>query len=543
MPESETKTLILRFRDLSTVLGGTIASHREIIRRERFTWWGWWSKMGETVPEAVFRQLDQQARVGGGLDLLLMDTGRLQLFRAHCTAIEWKTSLEPFPAPEDGRFTPAYYQGRGCLAWFRLSEIQEEALPEDTIRKYSYIREDSFFGGAESRYLPFYGKRIASFNEMVPQNRTIWFVRDVRPQDPIHEVSLFDAKRLVPHDFSPVFRQTVSRNLLWVSDLHFSVDGHHGFPETSTASRKSMGRSLQQSLQEDIGIKSLAGAIVSGDLTWRSDPAEYRQAQEFLDELRSWTQLESYDVMVCPGNHDLAFSADPADKESPVEMAPETAREAYTRFYREIFFLEPNQFLSSGRKFLLGGAIPVEIACLNSSLLEQHKGLFQGHGYLGDEQLKDAADQMGWSAEPDGPVAFRIAVVHHHLLPVTYREEARRGQIYSVVLDAEALARWVVKHHVRLVLHGHMHQPFCAKVSRPVDPNHPDGGDGWHGFHVVALGSTGVERTHVGTIGKNTFGLLKFERDHLAVEVHTIDPADRSQPAWKLDIPYREEGD
>ena len=105
MPESETQTLILRFRDLATAAGETIQQHRP--PEGGYTWWGWWSKLGETVPEAVFRQLNKKAR-SEGLDLFLLDTGRAQLFQARCTEIKWETSLEPFPAPEEGHHTPDY---------------------------------------------------------------------------------------------------------------------------------------------------------------------------------------------------------------------------------------------------------------------------------------------------------------------------------------------------------------------------------------------------------------------------------------------------
>ena len=79
-----------------------------------------------------------------------------------------------------------------------------------------------------------------------------------------------------------------------------------------------------------------------------------------------------------------------------------------------------------GRRFLLGGAVPVEIVCLNSSLLGQEPGVFQGHGFIGEDQLRHAAREVGWEANRDSgdadlPRAVRIAVVHHHLLPVIYR--------------------------------------------------------------------------------------------------------------------------
>src|SRR5436305_10163222 len=143
---------------------------------------------------------------------------------------------------------------------------------------------------------------------------------------------------------------------------------------------------------------------------------------------------------------------------------------------------------------------------------------------------------MGWASNTEGPRALRIVVVHHHLLPVTFREDPKTGQVYSVALDAEALARWIVRHRVNLVLHGHMHQPFSARVERPVDVNHPEGP--WHRFHVVGLGSTGVDKDHLGEVGKNTFGLLSFEDSYLNLRIFTIDPVNPDQELWNIRIPY-----
>jgi hypothetical protein len=170
--------------------------------------------------------------------------------------------------------------------------------------------------------------------------------------------------------------------------------------------------------------------------------------------------------------------------------------------------------------------------------LEQRKGLFQGHGFLGDAQLEYAATEMGWVSGAQGSRALRVLVLHHHLLPVTFREDPKTGQVYSVVLDAEALTRWIVRHRITLVLHGHMHQPFSAKVERPVNIAKPEGQ--WHSFYVVGLGSTGV-KGHLGEVGKNTFGLLSFEDEHLSLRLFTIDPDNPAQDLWSLRIPYRDQ--
>jgi len=220
-----------------------------------------------------------------------------------------------------------------------------------------------------------------------------------------------------------------------------------------------------------------------------------------------------------------------------MQSRPKKSREAFGNFYRDLFYLNPNEYLSSGRRYLLGGAVPVEVVCLNSSLIEQKKGWFQGHGFVGKAQLDDAAKQMGW-IPPAQHLArpFRIVVLHHHLLPVTYREEPYGGYPYSVALDAEAVMQWVVEHRVDLVLHGHMHKEFCARVSRPIDGKPGDGAK-WHTFHILGMGSSGVAKDH--RENSNIAGFLRFERDHVKVQLVTIEPVGPSSPVWEIKVPLR----
>jgi 3',5'-cyclic AMP phosphodiesterase CpdA len=535
MSATEATTFILRFRDLVTPSGGTISLHRQLIHPGGPVWWGWWNKAGETVPDDVFRSLLTEIKRTGGLDVFLMDSGNAQLFTATCTDLRWDAAHNRIPSPEPAS-TPAYYKDQRYLAWCQLSRISEPTA-DSVLTDYSYVRVDDFFEDKPSRYGVFYGKRIHSLKELIQQNRTIWFIRPARATDPVHEVSFYDSSVLEPSDFDHAYRQTPSANLLWVSDLHYSLSGHHGFEIEPTSSRASVGSAIEHGL-EDQGIRDLGGVIVSGDITWKADPAEYRQAQYFFEWTRRWTKLGNASFVVGPGNHDLRFSDDASAKTAEVNVAPDVARAAYAAFYRDLFLKAPNAYLSSGRKFLLANAVPVDIACLNSSLLEQRQGLFQGHGFLGDDQLRDAAEKLGWVAGAPGPHAFRIVVVHHHVMPVTYREQPVSGQIYSVALDAEALVQWSVGHRVALILHGHMHQPFCAKVSRPVDPSAPAGS--WHSFHVVGLGASGVGRNDLGAVGKNIAAVLRFEDDGVEVRLFSISPDNPSAAHWSVRVPYRQ---
>ncbi len=532
---SDVSTLILRFRDLSTQSGDTLRLHSQIIAEQArgYVWWGWWNKSGEVIPDEIFRAFQKKIQSKRSVPFYLLDSGNKMLYEARCVEIEWDKTHQRVPSPEP-EATPAYYRNSSYLAWFKFSEIRTTPIVEEKLQQLAYVRVDEFFEGGESHYAPFYDKRVHSIQELLQQNRTIWFLRESKPGDPTHEISLLDSHRLTPEDFPKEYRQSGHRNLLWVSDLHYSIDGHHSFPATPTPDKKPVWSAIEQSLQEH-KVGDLAGVVVSGDLTWRADPGEFSESHAFFDWLRS-RRLNNYDVVLCPGNHDLKFSEDSSNKGNPVSVALASARKAYEHFYQDLFFKKPNRFLSCGRRFLLGGAVPVEIAALNTSLLSQEKGFFQGHGFLGDEQLEDAAKQMGWESEAAGPRACRIVVVHHHVIPVTFREEPKSGALYSVVLDAEALSRWLVKHRVDLVLHGHMHQSFCAQVARPVDLRRPDGR--WHQFWVVGLGSTGV-KGHLGEDGKNLYGTLSFNSSSIEVKLYTIDPINPSQIHWSVTIPYR----
>lgn len=534
MPANEITTLFLRFRDLITAQGQTIQEHAEVIRKQGFAWWGWWNKPGERIPDDVFRHLQSLADKGP-LTVYLFDSGRRQVHQAECKEIRWQTNHDIFGAPDPKR-TPTYYQGAKYLAWFDLRDIVLKPEDPAILQSFTYVQVDEFFDRPPSRYTPFYGKRIASPEELRQQDRTIWFVRPFRAGDRTHEISLLDSNRVAPADFPRRVIESASPYLALTSDVHFSVDKHHGFPTDPVEGKADLGIRIERCLS-DHKVTSLAGFVVAGDLTWKAVKEEYALAKTFLEKVGSWAKLDNYQFMVCPGNHDLAFTTDPAKPDQKVTLAPTEARRAYEAFYESLFYLSPNKFLCSGRRFLLAGSVPVDVVALNSSLLEQYKGAFQGHGFVGEEQLRHAAAEMGWTRNPDPvhPRPFRIAVVHHHLVPVTYQEELKHGQLYSVALDAEAIARWVVDHRVDLVVHGHMHQPFFVEVNRPVDPLKP--GNAWQKFKILGLGSAGVEAGHLGETKNNTFAVLDFSvRGKVTIKVYTVHPTTTSTVHWDLTL-------
>jgi 3',5'-cyclic AMP phosphodiesterase CpdA len=529
-------TLILRFRDLVTELGGTIENHRKILGSKDYVWWAWWNKPGEKIPAEEFGNLAHRARESG-LELYLFDSGQEYIYSARCSEISYLPGdgKEEIESPEPDA-TPSYYSKTKYYAWFKFTEISARPLERVELNYWTYKGVDAFFDSGDSRFDAFYGKQVASTAELRQQDRSIWFVRPWKTDDATNEIILLDAMSSKPSNFPSDYRVYENFNILCLSDLHFSTDGHHGFLELSTETSFALWHVIEKALN-DHNINNIANVLVSGDLAWKASPDELDQARRSLGELSTKLRLSlRYDFAVCPGNHDLAWSEDPANKDKQVSKVGEEPSAAYSSFYSKLFYVEPDYFLASGRRFILGRSVPIDLAILNSNYLQQQADLFQGHGFLGQKQLDHVAEEMGWNKPQQDGLPIRIVMMHHHVLPVTFREKPEHGRNYSVVLDAEALVRWIVKHRVKVVLHGHMHQPFYAKVGREIPPPSTEPTK-FHEFWVLGMGSAGVHADHLGEVGKNTIGVLSFTTKELQYHVYTVHPENPSEHLWTARIP------
>lgn len=529
---TDVQTLILRFRDLATAAGQTVALHRQIVQQNQYVWWGWWNKFGEQVPVDLFSELNARMKVQP-LDLYLFDSGKNELRRARCSEIRWGTGSTRVRSPEPDR-TPEYYKQQEYFAWFRFVDIAADTAGPDQLRNFTYVQVTDFFESRVSRFFPFYGKRVESLQELQDQNRTIWFVRDFRTGDRTGAAQA-PGKAIAELPFSTDPLASHSSTILWLSDLHF---GKSAFPALSDQYQRNLSQALEQDLKSN-RQNSVAAVVVSGDLTWSNERAEFDDARQFLAGLRSWSTLDVSRIVVCPGNHDLKFSATPAKVGEKATLAAGDARRGYSEFYKSLYGHEANRFLSCGRRFLVGNAFAVDIVCLNSSLLEQAKDAFQGQGFVGDDQLTDAAAQMGWDKAGglDSPRAFRVLVLHHHLVPVSFRPIPYIDHAASITWDAEAIVRWIIRNRVDLVLHGHMHDPFVTRMARP----EPDSPGKWHSFHIAGLGSSGVAATELGDERYNTYAVVDFGKGGVSLEIRRLDSKGSIQQGslvWRAAFDY-----
>jgi 3',5'-cyclic AMP phosphodiesterase CpdA len=517
-----TSSIILRFRDLSTPAGTTtIEQHKRIIADKGYVWWGWWHKQGETVPENAFREILGEIGKSGPYEIYLFDTGKYKLQRAWLSDIRWERRLTPIPTPERDA-TPNYYGDSHYLAWYKLEKIEDAVLPATELHKWSYVQIDEFFETKKSVFDAFYNKQVASFTELRNQDRTIWFIRPKRSEDGMHEIHVYDRSKTAPSNFSEQVVQLHTQTLLWVSDPHFSTDNHDFPRHPAGLTRMNLSEAIRRDL-EHIGVTTVGGLLISGDLTWKAAREEFEWAAGFIHDITSWAKLTASQVLVCPGNHDLAFSNEPWTKGTPATQMGEASLTEYKRFYEDLYEVKPTNYLTCGRRFWMPDGAMVDIASLNSSVLQQVKGAFQGQGFVGGPQLTETADAMRWSRDRSRAKAYRVCMLHHHVVPILHREHPEIGTAASVVFDAGALMRWLVENEVDLILHGHMHLPSIVKESRALD--YPKQ-ERWHEITIAALGSSGVRTDHRPANHSHSYGLMEFTREGINLTVRRISADD-----------------
>jgi predicted MPP superfamily phosphohydrolase len=531
---ADVKTFILRFRDLNIETGETIHLHQELCVEHGAVFWGWWNKGGEKTPANIFSKLLSQCR-SEGLKIYLLDSAQHKLYQATCHDILWDHGGERIALPGGGN-APNYYNESNFYVWFKISDITEVRNTEEELKTFAYCYETDLFEGGISQYEAFNNKRIFSAEELIQQNVTIWFVRLANDQDSDRQILLSAPAFIRNEDFQSEFSATHQKSILWFSDTHFDEKGEkHAFPSENNATNKTLEVSVSRKLDKDGTTKDIAALVISGDLTFKAKKVEFERAKEFVQNTKSLFSVSEERVVICPGNHDTLFEE--SVENGPIsETVSEEAKQNYSQFYEDVTFSASNEFLCSGRRIILGNRYPIEIVGINSTHLQQHQKTFQGHGFISDDQMNYIADQMNW-ASPDSEksVPFRIAVLHHHVLPIHYSITPEQNARTSVVFDGGALMEWLVMHKVKLVLHGHMHKPYMGKVALPISD------DKWHEVYIASLGSSGIIAADLLDHKQNTFGMISVQNNTVKVSMYDIASnalSDRNGPIKSMEIPY-----
>lgn len=247
-------------------------------------------------------------------------------------------------------------------------------------------------------------------------------------------------------------------SILQISDLHF------GKPYLAE-----IGEALQ-SIAPTLEPNAI---VVSGDLTQRAKPLEFRLAKKFLERLPDVPRL------VIPGNHDV-----------PLYRVFERLRNPH-RAYREFICDELNPVLQ----------IPgVTIAGLDSTA--PHSAI--SNGRIHKWQL-DHCREVFESADPRNA---RIVVAHHHFAPAPdYLRDRPMPQSQRAIEVFNEMK-------VELIFGGHLHRAF---IGNSLD--FYSGIDRERGIIIVQSGTTTSRRGRGREREKNSFNLVRitekcFEINH-----------------------------
>ena len=244
------------------------------------------------------------------------------------------------------------------------------------------------------------------------------------------------------------------RTLLHLSDIHF---GPKHLPAATAA------------------VEALAGAarpdvvVVSGDLTQRARPAQFRAARAFVERLPA-------PVVFAPGNHDV-----PLWRVWERTLAPFGA-------WRRNFAPELERHYADAE---------IAIVAVTTAFPWTTK-----HGRLGAGQLAELGRQL--AAAPAG--AVRVVVAHH---PLVTAEELGHEPVTANAARALAL---LAEHGVELVLSGHLHHGFILPAAAGAPA-------------VVHCGTSTSSRGRGGEAGANTLNWIEIGAAGFAVSRRRFDPA------------------
>jgi 3',5'-cyclic AMP phosphodiesterase CpdA len=247
------------------------------------------------------------------------------------------------------------------------------------------------------------------------------------------------------------------RALLHVSDLHF---GPKHLPALSQAVRELAERARP------------AAVVVSGDLTQRAKPAQFRAARE-------WIAALPVPAVFVPGNHDVPMY----------------------RFWERL--LSP--FGAWRRHFdrdLVRGHCGDGLAIVGVNTAHAWT---TKHGKLHRGELERLEREL--AALPAG--GMRVVVAHH---PLAASALLRDEPVTRGAARALTLCR---RHRVELVLSGHLHHGFWLRAPRT--------GDG-EGPFVLHCGTTTSTRGRAGERGRNSLNWIEFEAGALRIERRLWDP-------------------
>lgn len=529
--------VLFRYRDL---VAPTLEAHRRIIQEKGSCWWGWWKRPTEESRHEIWAFLEQELQRNGQnpIRVGLFDSGSDQVHGAWVSAVR-----QPKPealdvvelSAEEKLLVPEYYRASPfSRAWIRLTKIEDQAF--QFFGHYSYDNPPPLPGFSPGMLNKLRDKKIIDCAELRGMDTTIWQVRETKPGDNSDRFLIAARGVTEPITTEPIPAQ--ADTILHISDLHFAVGAHRNQHSWRLEAETEDGRpSLVEAVTTALNGRRVGLVIITGDLTFINSEAEFNEAKHALVRLVGILNVGVDHVVIIPGNHDMSWVKEPGQRyegTAPVDMAPQEAKAAYSKFFKEFYRFSPNVHLSLGRRFVLPSGGVVEVCGINSSSLEQGKDYLAGMGRILTGGFADTAQKLGWTDEHT--FALRILAVHHHLVPTDEAEDPKAYYSgFGMAMDATSTQRTALKKGVQLALHGHRHRAFVWRSNVYALPEHNQARWALGELSIIGCGSTGSTESD----GKqNYFNLMEYSGGKLKLEMFKASPpnAFESFQRWSAEV-------
>lgn len=302
------------------------------------------------------------------------------------------------------------------------------------------------------------------------------------------------------YGFDQDYKCLKSNSILLISDIHFSDEpDKFNFLDCQVVNPPGSGVRLNKAILDSIKTTNIGTVICAGDMTQTSQKSEFDKAAVFFLELSNDYEIKPNDMIIVPGNHDIGLCCHDSAIKTQIGYFGDDTSKNYNTFYKKIYGKKGAPFFAVGKKFLLKNHLPVEVLGLNSNCLQQLEDSFMGMGFVGEKQLRDVAEAMGWE-DNQSDYAYRILVLHHHLFQAEYIEIPEAGRQYSLCLDAGQIYQFIDHFHINLVIHGHKHKNNFVKIEKLNMSR--------HGVTIIGLGS--ASSSELGKSDQNTVGIIDF---------------------------------
>jgi predicted phosphodiesterase len=495
------EALLLRFRDLTAGVD-TIAAHNAIAEKSGWVFWGWWKKPPELMPDPALSLMATEVRSRPGTAYLINSANGV-LYSAELREIHYTPGGLDVPAPSP-EMCPLYYRDKQLPAWFRIGPISEASPRVLDEHIFSSSNRYAFTKSITAMDRAAIGQIVSDVN-FLDSNVSLWFIRQTK------DVELTERVPAV-RSLSRGVWTVNGRYALHLSDLHYGAYHTYrnelGSPSMPRVAKETMAEALLADLEAvNISYSDIALVLITGDLTWCADAHEFANTQELIAVLTNAFGIHVSQVVVVPGNHDIEWRDEKGDVDPNAELN-------YSTLSRHLYGTAPHETFLRIQQYRIANRVVCVIA-LNSCRLESRQNA--GLGFVGSEQLGTALRFLR-DITTDS-TQLRLALMHHQLLPVNYIEgidaEAKRA---SMTLDAEAVIRSLISAGVRVVFHGHQHQPYISEIRRIIEGfvspfrQHKNGqpeADRLDGtLAVVGGGSIGVDRSHLNVVGRNCYNIV-----------------------------------